>query len=191
MRMVPSNSCNAHSSTSIEAVSRVVCLDNALFAVHRYTTNRGIIMMEFAFEHHLGRETMRDDDPAARTEKQKATKTILIVEDDVDLAWMLTQFFRHDTHYATMWTHSGLEALKALRNTKPDLLLLDYRLPDMTGLQLYDQLSTEGELAAVPAILITANMGRLQREVGRRRMIGLDKPFDLDTLHETIDELLA
>jgi|SRR2546425_5254615 CheY-like chemotaxis protein len=134
---------------------------------------------------------MRDDVTLPSTQKQRATKTILIVEDDADLAWTLTQFFREETSYVTMWTHKGSEALQVMKGTRPDLLLLDYRLPDMNGLELYDQLSTDDKLAAIPAILVTANLGRLQREVGQRKMLGIDKPFDLDTLREAIDKLVA
>jgi len=136
-------------------------------------------------------ETMRDDITPPTTEKPKETKTILILEDDPELAWILVQFFREYTHYNTVWSHQGSEALKAMKDVKPDLLLLDYRLPDMDGLQFYDQLQADDTLATVPAILVTANWGRLKREVGRRRMIGINKPFDLDTLSTAIDELLA
>ncbi len=134
---------------------------------------------------------MRDDVTLPPPQKQRATKTILIVEDDTDLAWTLTQFFREETSYVTMWTHKGSEALQVMKGTRPDLLLLDYRLPDMNGLELYDQLNTDDKLAAIPAILVTANLGRLQREVGQRKMLGIDKPFDLDTLREAIDKLVA
>jgi CheY-like chemotaxis protein len=144
-----------------------------------------------ALIYQLGGEALRDDIILPPTPKQKATKTILIVEDDADLAWTLTQFFRHETGYVTMWTHKGSEALQAMKGSRPDLLLLDYRLPDMNGLELYDQFSTDNELASIPAILVTANLGRLQREVGRRTILGIDKPFDLDTLREAIDTLLA
>lgn len=134
---------------------------------------------------------MRDDVTLPPTPQQRATKTILIVEDDTDLAWTLTQFFREETSYVTMWTHKGSEALQVMKGTRPDLLLLDYRLPDMNGLELYDQLSAGNVQAAIPAILVTANLGRLQREVGKRTMLGIDKPFDLDILREAIDKLLA
>lgn len=134
---------------------------------------------------------MRDDVTLPPAPQQRATKTILIVEDDTDLAWTLTQFFREETSYVTMWTHKGSEALQVMKGTRPDLLLLDYRLPDMNGLELYDQLSAGNVQAAIPAILVTANLGRLQREVGKRTMLGIDKPFDLDTLREAIDKLLA
>ena len=134
---------------------------------------------------------MRDDVTLPPAPQQRATKTILIVEDDTELAWTLTQFFREETSYVTMWTHKGSEALQVMKGTRPDLLLLDYRLPDMNGLELYDQLSAGNVQAAIPAILVTANLGRLQREVGKRTMLGIDKPFDLDILREAIDKLLA
>ncbi len=159
------------------AIFRASCCDIMMAAFNRYDP--------------LGGVAMRDDKPPSEKVKQKVTKTILVIEDDVELAWILVQFFRQYSHYDTIWSHNGSEALQAMKNIKPDLLLLDYRLPDMNGLEFYDQLSTDDALATIPAILVTADTGRLQREVGRRRMIGIDKPFDLDTLHETINELLA
>ncbi len=89
-----------------------------------------------------------------------------------------------------IWAENGSVALKALRNTNPDLLVLDYKLPDMTGLALYDQVKAQAPVP-IPAILVTANIARLQPEIGRRRLVALAKPFDLEKLLEAIEELIA
>ena len=69
-------------------------------------------------------------------------KTILLVEDDVNIGEVLVQAITQETPYHAMLVPDGFEALKAVKKTMPDLLILDYHLPRMTGIELYDQLHT-------------------------------------------------
>ncbi len=124
-------------------------------------------------------------------QEQNVMKTILIVEDDVDIAWSLTAYIHENTPYQTLWADNGLAALRTMRHTRPDLLVLDYRLPGLNGLELYDQLLMQEKLAAIPAILITANLPRLQLEAGHRSIKVLEKPIDFDVLLAMMDKLLA
>jgi len=80
-------------------------------------------------------------------------------------------------------------ALQVLQDIKPDLLLLDYFLPYMNGLDLYDYLHRHKPLNDVPVIMISANLPC--QEVERRRLVGLQKPFELDELLATIKTLIA
>lgn len=120
--------------------------------------------------------------------EQERIKTILVVEDDPASGAFFVQAFLQETPYQPLLVTSGSEALKAVRDIKPDLLLIDYRLPDMNGFVLYDQLHATKELEDVPTILMTA--GSLDGELEKRNIIGLNKPFELDKLLNTVEGLL-
>jgi CheY-like chemotaxis protein len=83
----------------------------------------------------------------------------------------------------------GFQALKTVRSLKPNLFLLDYQLPSMNGIKLYDRLHAIKELADIPAIVFSANPP-LQK-VRERKLACLKKPVELDELLHTIEELLT
>lgn len=120
--------------------------------------------------------------------KQIAPKTILIVEDDPSIGEMFIQFLSDESIYTALLAADGAGALEVVKGTRPDLFLLDYHLPNMTGLELYDRLHAIKELELVPAILITA--GVLQYDIRGRHIVGMSKPVDLNKLLDIIAELL-
>jgi len=80
--------------------------------------------------------------------------------------------------------------LKLVRHFTPCLFILDYGLPGMNGIELYDRLHINLELAAIPAILITANHHLPQQQIRRRQLITFIKPLELDAFLATIETLL-
>ena len=73
-------------------------------------------------------------------------KTILLVEDDTTISELLVQLITQETQYQVVAVPDGSQALELVRNIKPQLLILDYWLPSMHGIELYDQLhKTEGD----------------------------------------------
>lgn len=137
---------------------------------------------------HAG-ETMTGETAQPTEEKQPAS-LILIIEDDLEFAGLLMDFLREYSPYRTIWSDSGPAALKAMQHIKPDLLVIDYLLPSINGLEFYDLVGKRPELAAIPAILITANPARFGLEAERRRLRVLEKPFDLDTFLDEIKKVL-
>ncbi len=115
-------------------------------------------------------------------------KTILIVEDDPSIGEMFVQTLADENIYKLLLVTSGIQALEIVKETIPDLLLLDYHLPNMTGLELYDQIHMLPHLSRIPAILITA--GVLQHDIQDRHMVGMSKPVDINKLLDIIAELL-
>ena len=116
-------------------------------------------------------------------------KLILVVEDDEAIGALLVQLLAQETCYQALWVADSFEALNVVREIKPDLFILDYQLPVMNGLQLYDQLHVISQLENVPAILLSARLPRYVVE--KRSLIGLGKPFELDDLLETVNKALA
>ncbi len=123
------------------------------------------------------------------TEEEIPAKTILVVEDDELIGTFLAEAISQETAYHPLLVSDGFEALKVTHDIKPSLFLLDYRLPKMNGVELYDQLHTREGLETVPAIILSANLPL--QELTKHGLVGLKKPFDLDQLLQTIEKTIA
>jgi CheY-like chemotaxis protein len=115
-------------------------------------------------------------------------KTILVVEDDTDLGEFFVQALKDELPHQAVLASDGFQALKMVRSLKPDLFVLDYLLPSMNGIELYDQLHAIEELKDIPALFISANVPT--GELKRRRVYYIKKPFELDDMLGVIEELL-
>jgi two-component system response regulator (stage 0 sporulation protein F) len=115
--------------------------------------------------------------------------TILIVEDDADIGNFLQQLIEEETPYHTVVIDNGLKALEQAPNIHPVLLLLDYRLPGINGLVLYDRLQEEPETQGVPAIMMSATLP--SQELAQRGIYQLRKPMDIAGVMRMITHALA
>lgn len=131
-----------------------------------------------------------ETDPSPGGDYQKA-KVILIIEDDEDVGSFLAVALQQETPYHPIVVTDGFAALKTVHGVKPDLIILDYHLPHMNGLDVYDQLRARPELADVPAILMTAGVGMPRHALEKRKLVGLNKPLELSSFLEMIDKLLT
>lgn len=120
---------------------------------------------------------------------QANEKTILIVEDDRFISEVLVLVITQETRYQPVHVPDAFQALMTINDVKPDLFLLDYHLPIMNGIELYDRLHTTQGLEHVRAIMISANLP--QQEIKQRQIVGIRKPFGLDDLLDTIEKVLA
>ena len=116
-------------------------------------------------------------------------KTILLVEDDSIISELLIQMITQETHYKIFSVPDGLEALDLVKNIKPQLLILDYWLPFIHGIELYDRLHNTEGLEEVPAIMLSVNAP--VREINQRHMTYIKKPFDMPKLLDTIHRLIV
>ena len=82
-------------------------------------------------------------------------KRILIVEDN-DLNLKLFRDLLTAHGYETIETKEGLEAINLTRSEKPDLILMDIQLPEISGLDVTRRLKAEQTLAGIPIIAVTA-----------------------------------
>jgi two-component system response regulator (stage 0 sporulation protein F) len=115
--------------------------------------------------------------------------TILIVEDDTDIGNFLQELIEEETPYHTSVIHDGLSALEQAPKLHPCLLLLDYRLPGINGLELYDRLQQHEETHDVPAIMMSATLP--VRELERRGIYQLRKPMDIGNVIRMITHAIA
>jgi DNA-binding response OmpR family regulator len=116
-------------------------------------------------------------------------KTILLVEDDTTIAELLVQMITQETHYQVFAVPDGPQALDLAKNIKPQLLILDYWLPTIRGIELYDRLHNTEGLERVPTIMLSVQAPL--REINQRQIMYMKKPFDMYKLLEAIDKLLV
>jgi two-component system cell cycle response regulator DivK len=83
------------------------------------------------------------------------TKTVLIVEDN-ELNMKLFNDLLEAHGYRTVQTRSGVEAMGLAREHRPDLILMDIQLPEISGLQVARWLKDDLELRSIPVIAVTA-----------------------------------
>ena len=131
-----------------------------------------------------------DSDNSAQKDPP-ALKTVFIVEDDEAIGAFLVQALEQETPYQAVLASDGFQALKMLRTVKPDLLILDYGLPGMNGLELYDTIHETEALEHLPVLLVSAEVARIQKEVKTRQLSQLKKPFELAHLLEAIEGLFS
>lgn len=85
---------------------------------------------------------------------ESITKTLLLVDDDAVMIRTLREGL--STSYKVLPANSGANALKILVRTKPDLILLDYEMPEMNGPEVLAELRRTPETADIPVMFLTA-----------------------------------
>lgn len=113
----------------------------------------------------------------------ESSSTLLIVEDDLDVADMLTTYFRAQG-YEVLTVNWGEDALKVCQTRNPDLIILDIRLPDIDGYEVARRLRGNRRTDDIPIIFLTEKRNRSDRLQGLQ--LGADdyitKPFDFQEL---------
>ncbi len=132
---------------------------------------------------------MTQDQGQFSGEGRQNHKVILVVEDDHDIGEVLVEAITHESPYQAMLAFDGLDALRMVQGIKPHLFVLDYQLPGMNGIELYDRLHAIETLADAPALMMSARLP--YQELEKRKIVGMNKPIDLDEFLQTLDQLLA
>jgi DNA-binding response OmpR family regulator len=115
-------------------------------------------------------------------------KTILIVEDDAHIGEFLERALAEETPYKPLVVSDGFAALKVTREVKPNLFVLDYHLPGMDGIEVYDQLHAVKAFRDTRAVIMSACLPK--RELEKRSLVGLRKPLELSELLQMVQALL-
>jgi CheY-like chemotaxis protein len=118
-------------------------------------------------------------------------RLVLIVEDDKTTGDLLASAINDQRGYRAFSVASGDDALDALGRIDPDLLLLDIRMPGMSGLDLYDRVRADPRFRSLPIVFETGT-GREHAAELRARGIAtyIKKPFDLDELVRFVKRLV-
>lgn len=113
-------------------------------------------------------------------------KTILIVEDE-EAVRELEKFILESEGYEVMEARDGLEGLAKAEFRKPDLILLDLMMPDVSGGRMFDEMKEHPHTAGIPIIVVTGKPDAHEMfddAIGPNNVVM--KPFEADTLLERI-----
>ncbi|MFV0366957.1 MAG: response regulator [Hyphomicrobiaceae bacterium] len=119
-------------------------------------------------------------------------KTVLIVEDN-ELNMKLFHDLLDVNGYRTVQTRNGLEVLDLAREHRPDLILMDIQLPEVSGLDVTRWLKDDPDLSYIPVIAVTAFAMKGDEE--RIRSGGceayISKPISVVTFLETVRHFIG
>jgi DNA-binding response OmpR family regulator len=119
-------------------------------------------------------------------------KTILLADDEANLR-TLVHTTLEDPRYRIIEAADGVTALEAARKDIPDLVILDWMMPGMTGIEVAKALRQDAATAHIPIIMLTAK-GQ-EKDKAQGRTFGIDaylvKPFSPLELLEKVQEILG
>lgn len=123
--------------------------------------------------------------------EEKVKEKILIVDDEPDIVKLLSDFLT-GLGYQVIAAYNGREGLEKARQDRPDLILLDYVMPEMDGYAFLDELRHDPQLLTIPTVMITVRDSYVDQIYAAVHATPdyLTKPFTLKQLQETVEKVL-
>ncbi len=120
-----------------------------------------------------------------------AVKKVLVVDDEIHIVHVVAIKLRNNG-YEVITADNGVEAYELACREEPDIVVTDYQMPGMTGLELVEKIRTTEPIKAMPAILLTARSFAISKEQQAELNISgcLSKPFSPRELMGNIEDVL-
>lgn len=119
-------------------------------------------------------------------------KKILVADDEVHILHVVSLKLRHAA-YQVITARDGREALELAQVERPDLIITDYQMPFLSGLELCQRLKQIPSTSRIPAIMLTARGFALDKQAMQATGIKncLTKPFSPREVLRVVDDMLA
>jgi len=119
-------------------------------------------------------------------------KTVLIIEDEEDAAELFAEMMRV-SGFRVVKTSKSTPAISLMSSEKPDVILLDIMMPEISGLDILRQMRREPELANIPVIVITAKSmpSDIKNGMEAGASTYLTKPVGFLELKDAVERALA
>jgi CheY-like chemotaxis protein len=118
-------------------------------------------------------------------------KTVLVADDESHILHVVSLKLQN-AGYRVVTARDGREALEMAQHERPDLIITDYHMPELSGLELCRRLKERPETSGIPAIMLTARGYNLDPSDTEKSGIlcMLSKPFSPRQLLATVNEVL-
>lgn len=115
----------------------------------------------------------------------------LVVDDEIHIVQVVAIKLRNNG-FDVRTAENGSVALECVKAEKPDIIITDFQMPVMSGLELIENLRSDPETAGIPVIMLTARGFAIESETKERLKIAecLSKPFSPREVLQCIEETL-
>jgi DNA-binding response OmpR family regulator len=119
-------------------------------------------------------------------------KTVLIIEDEADAAELFAEMMRV-SGFRVLKTSSSTPALSLIATEKPDIIILDIMMPEVSGLDILRQMRQDSTLAAIPVVVVSAKSMPADIRTGMEAGAStyLTKPVGFLELKEAVERALG
>jgi DNA-binding response OmpR family regulator len=119
-------------------------------------------------------------------------RTIVIVEDDPDTAEMFAEMIRLMGH-SVFQVYRGTQAIGLIAEVKPSAVILDWKMSDISGLEVMQHIRRDAKLAKIPIIMVSAKNlpSDIELALNSGASIYLTKPVGYKDLENAIQKVLA
>jgi two-component system, OmpR family, alkaline phosphatase synthesis response regulator PhoP len=120
-----------------------------------------------------------------------AGKKVLVVDDEIHIVHVVAIKLRNNG-YEVLTAENGAEAFKIACEEKPDVIVTDFQMPAMTGLEMVEALRQRQDTADIPVIMLTARGFAIDESQKQQLRISecLSKPFSPKELLRTVEDVL-
>ena len=120
-----------------------------------------------------------------------AERKVLVVDDEIHIVYVVAIKLRNNG-YEVITAGNGAEAFELVRKEKPDIIVTDFQMPVMTGLELVKKLRQCEATKDIPVIMLTARDFAIEEEQKQDLQISelLSKPFSPKELLRSIEDIL-
>ena len=135
--------------------------------------------------------TFQGTKPEANADRPLQKKVLIVEDNDLNMKLFNDLLIAHG--YGTLQSKDGLEALRLARQHRPDLILMDIQLPEISGLQVTQWIKEDDALRTIPIIAVTAFAMKGDeekiRDGGCEAYIA--KPISITSFLQTVERFLS
>ena len=119
-------------------------------------------------------------------------KTVMIIEDEPDAAELFAEMMRVNG-FRVIKMFSSAPAIPIISQEKPDVILLDIMMPDISGLEVLRYMRREPDLAMIPVIVVSAKSmpGDIKTGLEAGASLYLTKPVGFQDLKQAVEKVLS
>ncbi len=148
---------------------------------HNNPTTKKYLLKPFSSIRSLGKKML--------PKKFPVKKKILVADDD-EMTLAMTNLYLTNVGYEVMPAKDSLEAIKLIKDFKPDLLVLDILMPFMTGLELLNYIRYEFMVNTPVVMMSVMGNSEIKEAAGKLGVLSyITKPFDMDELVKLIQKI--
>lgn len=119
-------------------------------------------------------------------------RTVLIADDEPEILDLMRMMLEWEDH-TVVETTDGEQCLEQARAIKPDLILSDVRMPNMTGLEVLEHLQADPDLAGIPVIMLSVvtTLPQVRTALQNGAIAYLPKPFEMREMARLVNRVLT